>query len=102
MIFGTGVSPQAITVLQDISSGFNDPNDNSLFIYPNPTKDDLNITNINAGTKISIYDLKGNMLIYKIATSTTCKIDISTLSRGFYTIRLIDDLMTQTSKFIKQ
>ncbi|MDD4972105.1 MAG: BACON domain-containing carbohydrate-binding protein [Paludibacter sp.] len=102
VVSGTGVYPQAITILQDVPSGFGNTEDNSLFIYPNPTVNDLSITNANAGTTITIYDVNGNAVISRITESTSLKIDVSSLAKGIYTIRLTDTMMSKTRKFIKQ
>ena len=102
LVTGTGVSPQAVTVLQDVPSGISETIDNPLFICPNPAVNDVNIINVTAGAIITIFDFKGNAVLTKNCTSSIVKIDVSSLARGFYTIRLTDDRMVKTSKFIKQ
>jgi hypothetical protein len=102
IITGTGVSPLAVTVLQNMPNGINEIDESMLYIYPNPSTTEITVNNISIGTAISIYDLKGKLLISKASTSTAEMIDISMLANGFYTVVLRDNLMTKTLKFIKQ
>jgi hypothetical protein len=102
IITGTGVSPLAVTVLQNMPNGINELDESMLYIYPNPSTKGITVNNNSIGTAISIYDLKGKILISKTSTSTAEMIDISMLANGFYTVVLKDNLMTKTLKFIKQ
>jgi hypothetical protein len=102
LITGTGVSPQVVSVLQNVPNGINEIDESLLYIYPNPSTTEITVNNISIGTTISIYDLKGKVLISKTSTSTAVKIDISMLANGFYTVVLKDNMMTKTLKFIKQ
>jgi len=102
LITGTGVSPQVVSVLQNVPNGINEIDESLLYIYPNPSTTEITVNNISIGTTISIYDLKGKVLISKTSTSTAVKIDISMLANGFYTVVLTDNMMTKTLKFIKQ
>lgn len=62
-------------------------------IYPNPATDFLNVTMNNAankGMKVAIYDFKGSKLLEKEQTTTTERINISTLKSGIYMITCSD------------
>ncbi|HEY5591057.1 MAG TPA: BACON domain-containing carbohydrate-binding protein [Paludibacter sp.] len=102
IISGVGVSPQAITVLQEVASGINEIDESFLAIFPNPSTSKITINNISKDASISIYDLSGKMVISRIATSTIEKIDVSNLDNGVYTIKVTNNLTTKTRKFIKQ
>jgi hypothetical protein len=102
LITGTGVSPLAVTVLQNMPNGINEIDESMLYLYPNPSTTDITINNVSIGTTISIYDLEGKVLISKTSTSTVEKIDISMFANGFYTVVLKDNNMIKTLKFIKQ
>jgi endoglucanase Acf2 len=72
------------------------------YIYPNPAVNELTISNIDDKAVLSIYDLKGNLLISKITYSELEKIDVSNLSTGLYMIKVTGKNFTITNKFIKQ
>lgn len=67
-------------------------------IFPNPSKDYLNIDNRNLKI-IIIYDIFGKELI---KVSGKNKIDVSLLSEGVYIIKVFDGINSSTKKFIKE
>lgn len=80
-----------------------DPIDNSaLAIYPNPTRNYLNI-NLNESVSvqsIEIYNIEGRRILQ---TSYTEKLDISGLTEGIYLLRLTSDTnQYYVKKFVKQ
>jgi hypothetical protein len=62
----------------------------------------INFKKLNCITYVSIYDLKGNLLISKKIKNQNDVIDITLLIRGIYLIKSIDDLSTNTTKIIKE
>jgi hypothetical protein len=71
-------------------------------IFPNPVLNELNITNIDSNSEIEIYDLNGKLLIGKIAASDRETIDLSSLSRGIYIVKIRDTNSVSTSKIMKR
>lgn len=73
----------------------------SLQIFPNPVKDTLNIKNYVSIFDYEIYSLDGKKIRNgkKINDS---KIDVSTLQKGNYLLKVKTELGEQTSKFIKE
>ncbi len=64
---------------------------NSFRVYPNPTKNKLNIhqlSNLQAYQAV-VYDLGGSRVLYQTLDTDDPQIDISTLSKGFYIISLL-------------
>ena len=60
-----------------------------LMVYPNPAKESININReLVLGTKISITDLQGIVLLETKANSKENKIDVSTLQEGIYILIL--------------
>ncbi|OFY90512.1 MAG: hypothetical protein A3K10_09225 [Bacteroidetes bacterium RIFCSPLOWO2_12_FULL_31_6] len=85
-------------------------NDNTAFIvYPNPVNEELNIIfseNIsNANAQIQIYSLEGKLIITpNLTIDNDLKINFSEsnfLQNGVYLIKVVSDVGTFTSKFIK-
>jgi hypothetical protein len=75
----------------------------SFLVYPNPTKDFVNISLANEPNyKITIYDITGKMLIKKaVNEQNNERIDLSDLMNGIYTVKIqIKDEIIKT-KIIK-
>jgi hypothetical protein len=88
---------QIINISATGIKGFN--NQNSLLLYPNPAKDFIVIeTDLNYHS-ISIIDLTGKTV--QLFNSLS-KIDITSLSKGIYFIKLIGEEKTIVRKFIKE
>lgn len=102
IISGTGVLPQAITVLQDVTSAVDDVNQSPLFIFPNGSDKDIKVNNIAANAVISIYNINGKMMICKTAGSTSATINAANFEKGIYAIRVNDNGSTITRKFAIQ
>jgi photosystem II stability/assembly factor-like uncharacterized protein len=100
-VSGNGVTDQTITVIQDagITTGVNEIENPEISIYPNPASTTLFIIGLAPGSKISIFDLSGKMLIIKQITSN--QFDISNLSNGIYLIKIADRTGITTKRFVK-
>ena len=95
MPFGMGFSVRFARGAQTAST-----NNNTIFnfkFFPNPTKNYLYINNLNI-SNISIYGILGKELI---KVSSKNRIDVSSLSKGVYFIKVSDGINTSTKKFIK-
>lgn len=74
-------------IFNNVSNLHNDKIKDIIKIYPNPTNEFLNITNVNnENIDITILDLNGK-IVYKAKTSNNT-IDISKLQKGSYIIKL--------------
>lgn len=73
-----------------------------LILYPNPTKGLLNLNNPNGfeNAIYSVFDVTGKRVLNDKFNSNT--IDVSALSTGNYILRVIDNGVIKTQKFIKQ
>lgn len=63
----------------------------NLRIYPNPTKDYLNIDGLPSNTELSLYSIVGQKISTKVALSTTEQIDLNGLAAGLYIIQIKDE-----------
>ena len=77
--------------------------DNSIVMYPNPTKDKLNFKgsnfNLDSNSGYEIFDISGKIINKGILNSKS--LDVSYLSKGLYFIRLDVDGSVNSLKFIK-
>jgi len=67
-------------------------------IYPNPTIDIVNISNIPLGTTISLTDAAGRLILTKNTDLSTTSIDVSNQVAGVYFINLKDDAGNSSTK----
>lgn len=97
---GNGVASQTITVTQDAGvTGINEKSEKPVQIFPNPVTNTLTLNNFDEKAIISIYDVNGNLLINETAKE---KIDVSSLTKGVFFIKVTDQKTTKTNKFVKQ
>ena len=74
----------------------------TLLIYPNPATDNIYISNINEkSVVVKIYDVSGR-LVLETKVSDKEHINISTLSKGMYQIKLEGRDWRETKKLIKE
>jgi len=77
----------------------------SFSIYPNPAHKIMNIEYNNPGTiserSFSIYDLQGKLILHQKMSQKTTKIDIDTLKKGVYLVKVqYNNTETLTKKII--
>jgi choice-of-anchor B domain-containing protein len=79
--------------------------DSKLNIYPNPSSDvihfDFNKENIEGAITIRVYDLRGQTLISKTNIENISSLDISTLIKGSYIIKIESVEEVYLANFIK-
>lgn len=101
IVSGTGFTPQAITVTQDVTTGVSDIEKSTINLYPNPVTNNLYVNNLSNNTKIYIFNLNGMLMTSKVSESAMEKIDVSSFPKGVYTIRISDNMTVKFSKFTK-
>ena len=79
---------------------------NRFYVYPNPVKSVLHITNQDPTQPISrleIVSLQGRLLLEQNSLDTnTTQVDVATLPQGMYFCKITSNNKTQTIKFLKQ
>ncbi len=72
--------------------------------FPNPATDQISIENVslNMGDTVSIFDLKGQLLLQKDVDSETMNFNISEFPVGIYLIKVKTENGLVVKKFIKQ
>jgi hypothetical protein len=84
-------SDGVLSVDQSVLDGIN--------IYPNPTKETLNISNAETAN-IEVYDMLGRMILSKNNISLNEQLNISGLNAGAYFIKIAKEGNSTTKKFI--
>jgi hypothetical protein len=96
-----GVSTQTITVTQEAGTmdALVENEALSIHIYPNPATDYIQIQGLPGNAEISIYDLSGNQISSQRSDGT---LNISSLTKGVYLVRIVTQNTTVQQKLIKQ
>ena len=84
--------------IEGVILGTNDVNDLDFSIYPNPAKNNINISTKEAIEKIHIYSIQG-ILVKEITNNKT--MDVSNLSNGIYFIEVTSGKRKSVQKIIK-
>ncbi len=80
------------------SLGIDETSVSDFSIFPNPANNVINIVSTQSKIDVLIFNVVGEQLLHKKATN---KIDVSSLSKGVYFMRLLDGRNTSIKKFIK-
>jgi len=82
----------------------NDPDKSDFTVYPNPVTGTLYLENLMNAESISIYNSTGHrVLVQKGLTSSTARINVSSLASGVYMISVQDKAGSQSiTKFVKE
>jgi len=70
--------------------------------YPNPVKDVLFLTNNHEMDEVVVYNMVGQTLISKQIENIEANIDLSSLAKGNYFVKIIANGKAQTVKIIKE
>ncbi len=82
--------------------GINEQSIEGLSIYPNPTKNTLNIIAKTPITNIELYNVLGQVLISEKSTSNISQINVSALRTGNYFVKITSENNTEVVRFLKQ
>jgi hypothetical protein len=71
-------------------------------IYPNPTKNRMDIKTIKPFSQIQLIDVQGRVIATVYKNSNEIEIDMNNFSDGIYLIKIISENKIETRKIIKQ
>jgi hypothetical protein len=92
---------QTLTVVEGTTLGLEDTLVDSLIVFPNPTKEKLNLGDLSdfESPNISIFDINGRRVLNAKLIGKT--IDVAHLATGNYILRIFDGTTIKTQRFIK-
>ena len=76
--------------------------DNSITIYPNPSRDVVNVEASSAIKSVQVYDIQGRLLMTHLANDVKTTIDISNQANGVYFFKINSDKGIKVEKIIKK
>lgn len=71
-------------------------------IYPNPTKDKINVSSIGVISDVALFNLLGQNVLFQKANSTENQIDMTALSSGTYLVKVYTNNQVKTLKVVKE
>ena len=80
------------------SLGIDDLNQLDISVYPNPTSDTVYINSSSSQLKVVVFDILGKQVLNKPNTNS---VDVSSLSKGVYFIKVSDGINSSTKRFVK-
>ncbi|HLA56888.1 MAG TPA: T9SS type A sorting domain-containing protein [Flavobacterium sp.] len=90
----------AFTVFESL--GVNNPDfDNSIAVYPNPTRDILNVKTLGIIKSIQLYDIQGRVLQTNLFGENSAIVDISGKQKGIYFLKITSENGIKIEKIIK-
>lgn len=93
-------------IADPLSNNTSEMNQSKVSIYPNPTNNKITISNNcvwDTETKVSIYNAKGELIIYnKYQFQGSVEMDVSTLSKGIYLVKMQTENGNETKKLVIQ
>ncbi|TYA92140.1 T9SS type A sorting domain-containing protein [Seonamhaeicola marinus] len=89
-----------ITVVAAGSLSTNDKNAFEFRAYPNPVKDILHINTLEPISKVEIFDLLGKSVFTQY--NVTDNINVASLNKSMYLVKLTSDNGVSTKKFLKE
>ena len=90
-------SSDVVTIDFSILTGINDINGAQIVMYPNPTKDVLNITNVEGAT-ITIYTTLGQVVETKVSNETNATFNMTNFENGTYIVKITKDDQIRTAR----
>jgi hypothetical protein len=100
-VSGTNAMPKIVTVTQSgVPTKVYKTENSTIRFYPNPVKNTLFYSGVGANTRISIYDILGNLI--KCNPIAENRIDVSSLKYGIYTIKFETENGIVIGRFVKQ
>ncbi len=70
-------------------------------VFPNPTRDHLNFRNLEANSFIRIFDAQGKLILSQRVANEYSRVELGSIAKGMYTVRIIGETSFAVSKFIK-
>ena len=86
----------------DVTTQINDNNiDKNINIYPNPAIDNVTVSSDEQNVKCEVYNSVGECVLNMVLSDFTNSVDISTLAKGVYVIKLTGENWSLNKKLVK-
>lgn len=100
--FNLIVNADKISMVSEAQTGVTSIEDAGISLYPNPVVDMIHLSNLAVGSRISISDISGRVVLNQQVGASEEKIDMSALANGIYTLSVLSETTHAVTKFIKK
>lgn len=90
------------TVAADEAMAVTDFSKNQFSVYPNPVADIINISGDSPISSVQIYDYSGKLLLSEPANSKKLQLNVSSLPKGNYVVKVLSGQKSSSYKIIKK
>ncbi|QNJ96787.1 T9SS type A sorting domain-containing protein [Constantimarinum furrinae] len=90
-----------VLAVGDLTLGVNSFTEGNFSVYPNPVKDILNISSVDAVSRVTVYDVLGKVVLQEQPDRVSPSIDMGALSNGAYLVQVTIGNSTKTVKVVK-
>jgi hypothetical protein len=100
------VASSTVIVTVSLCTGINEILENAVSVYPNPANGVINIdltSELTKNSSLEVYDALGKLVVKQVLANELNSINISTLSNGVYTFKVLNDSkLVKMGKLIKE
>ncbi|SDF03202.1 ELWxxDGT repeat protein [Epilithonimonas hungarica] len=90
------------TVTADEAMAVTDFSKNQFSVYPNPVADIINISGDSQISSVQVYDYSGKLLLGNPANTKKLQMNVSSLPKGNYVIKILSEQKSSSYKIIKK
>lgn len=87
----------------DETLGVNDVSlESGLSLYPNPTEDQVTVSAIRVFDAVTVYDLRGRLVVQESVNTLSTSLDMSSFEAGIYLVKITSGTSVVTKRLIKK
>ena len=101
-LFNLIVNADRISLVSEANTDLTSIEEAGISLYPNPVVDVMHLNHLIVGSRIEIFDISGRMVLSQQVSNIEERINLSELSKGVYTISVLNETIHAVSKFFKK
>lgn len=102
ILYGTNLSPQVITILQDVTSTVQANSTTQAHVYPSIFKNNVYVAQAEVGAKLSIFTMQCRQVLEQVVHTNNQSIPTQNLASGIYVVRLQQSSGIVTQRIVKE
>jgi len=83
-------------------ASINEMTETALNVYPNPAQSELNVSNMEVGSTVEVYNNVGQLVLSTVANSELITLNVANFESGIYTVKAVNGSTVGVSKFVKK
>jgi hypothetical protein len=99
--FGFAITFMVRANINDGAS-INEMTETALNVYPNPAQSELNVSNMEVGSTVEVFNNVGQLVLSTVANSDLITLNVANFESGIYTVKAVNGSTVGVSKFVKK